>query len=216
LLSQELDAPSQREFLAIIYKQSELMASILNELLDLARIEARRGKDFVFEATPVLALVEEVIHAFKPPAGRPAPTLIPVAVPLTMLADHKKAQQAVLNVLSNAYKYSSAGSTVQIELIESAVGVQAEPLVGIRITDQGIGMTPAQMARVFERFYRADSSGKVPGTGLGMSIVQEIITLHRGKIDIASTSGKGTTVTLWLPAFRDSQNLSQPTSGTSP
>ncbi|MEI8158549.1 MAG: ATP-binding protein [Burkholderiales bacterium] len=209
LLMQELDAASQREFLAIIYKQSELMASILNELLDLARIEARRGKDFQFEANPLQALVEEVVHEFKPPAGRPAPSLIAADTPLTIMADHKKAQQAILNVLSNAYKYSTAGSAVEIELLEPALGVTTKPMAGIRITDHGIGMTTAQLARVFERFYRADSSGKVPGTGLGMSIVQEIVTLHRGKIDMESTIGEGTTVTLWLPVCNVNENLAQ-------
>jgi PAS domain S-box-containing protein len=214
LLSQELDAASQREFLAIIYKQSELMASILNELLDLARIEARRGKDFVFEATPLKALVEEVVHEFKPPAGRLAPTLIAAAAHLVVLADHKKAQQAVLNVLSNAYKYSPTGAAVQIELIDPPSDAAKPKMLGIRITDHGIGMTPAQLERVFERFYRADSSGKVPGTGLGMSIVQEIITLHRGTIDLKSTIGEGTTVTLWLPICNDSENLLKPSAGT--
>jgi signal transduction histidine kinase len=60
-------------------------------------------------------------------------------------------------------------------------------------------MTPEQLARVFERFYRADTSGKIPGTGLGMSIVQEIVSLHGGKVSVASTAGLGTTVTIWLP-----------------
>ncbi|MCF8154823.1 MAG: PAS-domain containing protein [Rhodoferax sp.] len=211
LLTQELDAPSQREFLAIIYKQSELMASILNELLDLARIEARKGKDFVFTATPLHTLVQEVVHAFKPPAGRSAPTLMNPGALFTVMADGKKAQQALLNVLSNAYKYSPGGGAVHIELLDAPATMAAAPLVGIRITDQGIGMTPAQLGRVFERFYRADSSGKFPGTGLGMSIVQEIMTLHRGKIDIQSSPGEGTTVTLWLPACQDSDNLSPPT-----
>jgi signal transduction histidine kinase len=62
-------------------------------------------------------------------------------------------------------------------------------------------MTPEQLSRVFDRFYRADTSGKIPGTGLGMSIVKEIIELHGGAVEIASKIGAGTTVTLWLPAL---------------
>jgi len=216
LMTQQLDTPSQREFLAIIYKQSGLMASILNELLDLARIEARRGKDFVFEATPMLALVKEVAHTFKPPEGRSAPTLVGNGAALTVLADHQKAEQAVLNVLSNAYKYSPAGGAIQIEVLDSPSDAHAVPMFGIRISDHGIGMTAEQLARVFERFYRADSSGKFPGTGLGMSIVQEIITLHRGKIDIQSTPGVGTTVTLWFPACLGDQNPTPTTGVTNP
>jgi len=61
-------------------------------------------------------------------------------------------------------------------------------------------MTPEQLARVFDRFYRADTSGSVPGTGLGMSIVKEIVELHHGYCEVASQYGSGTTVTLWLPA----------------
>jgi signal transduction histidine kinase len=61
-------------------------------------------------------------------------------------------------------------------------------------------MTPEQQSHVFERFYRADASGKILGTGLGMSIVHEIVTLHRGRVELASQPGVGTAVTLWLPA----------------
>jgi signal transduction histidine kinase len=66
------------------------------------------------------------------------------------------------------------------------------------VADPGIGMEPHQLQRVFERFYRADHSGAVPGTGLGMSIVNEIVSLHQGDIDIESAPRRGTRVTLWL------------------
>jgi signal transduction histidine kinase len=82
------------------------------------------------------------------------------------------------------------------------VGISIEQVLGdvaIRVTDKGIGMTPAQAQRVGERFYRADTSGKVSGTGLGMSIVTEIMALHRGRVDIHSEPGSGTTVTLMFP-----------------
>ncbi|MFZ4538842.1 sensor histidine kinase, partial [Propionivibrio sp.] len=116
------------------------------------------------------------------------------------------------NVLSNAYKYSSADGTVTIELVAPEKGAHSSSCIGIRITDNGIGMTPEQLARVFERFYRADSSGKIPGTGLGMSIVQEIIDLHGGEVDVDSSIGEGTTVTLWLPAAARIEMLSSSSS----
>jgi PAS domain-containing protein len=65
--------------------------------------------------------------------------------------------------------------------------------------DQGIGMSPEQLAGVFERFYRADPSGNIPGTGLGMSLVKEIVELQGGRVEVLSQLGSGTTVTLWLP-----------------
>jgi signal transduction histidine kinase len=67
------------------------------------------------------------------------------------------------------------------------------------VTDAGIGMTPAQVARVFERFYRADPSGAILGTGLGMSIAKEIVDLHGGSLVVTSAPGQGTCVSVWLP-----------------
>ena len=72
--------------------------------------------------------------------------------------------------------------------------------MGLEVQDHGIGMTAEQVARVCERFYRADTSGQIPGTGLGMSIVKEIIDLHGGDVEVRSQPGVGTTVCLWLPA----------------
>jgi PAS domain S-box-containing protein len=202
LLTQDLDARSRAEFLSIIFRQSELMASILNELLDLARIEARRGKDFVIQPTSVQTLVRDVVAGFKPPAGRSAPRLDLSAATLSILADQSKASQALLNVLANAYKYSASDACVCISVcapLDAETGAESGQ-IAIRITDAGIGMTPEQIARVCERFYRADSSGAVPGTGLGMSIVQEIVELHHGSLHIASQLGQGTCVTLSFPS----------------
>ncbi|MDD2881836.1 MAG: PAS domain S-box protein [Rhodoferax sp.] len=193
LLKQKVNAAERMEFLNIIFSQSELMSSILNELLDLARIEARQGKDFVIETTPVQRLVADVVGSFKWPAGRTAPALAAPESPLFIAADRKKAMQAVLNVLSNAYKYSSLQGQVSI-LIEPRAA-----MVAIQISDQGIGMTSGQVCRVGERFYRADTSGKVSGTGLGMSIVNEILALHQGSVAVESVLGRGTTVTLLFP-----------------
>ena len=72
--------------------------------------------------------------------------------------------------------------------------------MGLEVQDHGIGMTAEQVTRVCERFYRADTSGQIPGTGLGMSIVKEIIDLHGGDVEVRSQPGVGTTVCLWLPA----------------
>ena len=200
LLTQEISDADRRDFLETVFKQSGLMISIINELLDLARIEARGGKDFTFERVSIRGLLHEIIAGFKTPAGRLSPEEPAPNGVLWVRADPKKLTQAVINVLSNAYKYSPAGSPVGVEFVQSVPGT---PLVGIRITDQGIGMTPQQLGRVFERFYRADASGKIPGTGLGMSIVHEIVVLHGGEVNIDSKFGAGTTVTIWLPAAND-------------
>lgn len=192
LLMQDFDAEMRREVVTTICKQSELMSSIINELLDLARIEARRGKDFMLEPAVLQSLVTEAVAGFKPPQERPVPQLAETGPPVAIRGDHKKIKQALLNVLSNAYKYSPQGGGVSIEYCHDG------RRVGVAVRDRGIGMTPEQVARVFERFYRADESGNILGTGLGMSIVKEIIEIHGGTVEVDSMLGEGTTVTLWL------------------
>ena len=195
LLTQSLDEDSRKEFTGIIFRQSGLMASILNELLDLARIEARRGKDFELVPTDVAELVRKTVSEFRLPAERLAPVVTSQNAVWSIMVDRKKTQQAILNVLSNAYKYSRPGDAVEI-FIEPA---RTANLIAIRTVDQGIGMSAEQVKRVSERFFRADTSGNVPGTGLGMSIVKEIVELHHGNLLVASAPGQGTSVTLQFP-----------------
>ena len=197
LLAEDFDTETRRELLSTIYRQSELMASIINELLDLARIEARRGKDFMIEPVALQELVQSVVADYKVPTGRDAPRLDFAGQPLLVHADRKKIQQAVLNVVSNAYKYSPDGGPVTVRVLgEERHGV---PVATIEVQDQGIGMTPEQLVRVCERFFRADTSGKIPGTGLGMSIVKEIVELHGGQVSLTSTYGQGTQVRIQIP-----------------
>ncbi len=197
LLSQEFDVKTQHEFLTTIYRQSELMSSVLNELLDLARIEARRGKDFVFENIHLTEVMASTVAGFKIPGQRIPPQSVEPDEALIVSADRSKLQQVLTNLISNAYKYSPNGGNVYIRYHKA--GQPNSPMIGIEVQDEGIGMTPEQIARVFERFYRADTSGKIPGTGLGMSIVKEIIDFHQGRVDVNSAIGQGTTVTVWLP-----------------
>ncbi len=202
LLHQEFSAAERDEFLNIIHDQSKHMANILNELLDLARIEARRGKDFRYARLQLQEMVVDLLRSLSLPPTRSQPELRMPAQALYVMADPQKLRQALTNVLSNAYKYSPAGGPIVLEIEVKADDPMA-PRVCLRISDHGTGMTPAQLARVCERFYRADTSGKIPGTGLGMSIVKEIIELHRGQIDIDSTWGLGTSVNLTLPLLAD-------------
>ena len=199
LLAREFGEAEQRDFLGIIVKQSQLTVSILNELLDLVRIEERRGKDFSVERIDLRELLREIVAGFKTPEDRPPPARPPADDPLWVRADRAKLTQAVSNVLANAYKYSPSGGAVAIDLVAAQGAGSAAARVCIRISDHGIGMSPAQLARVGERFYRADTSGKIPGTGLGMSIVREIIQLHGGELELASKIGEGTSVTICLP-----------------
>jgi signal transduction histidine kinase len=106
------------------------------------------------------------------------------------------------NVISNAYKFSGPDTGITITPAKPAVHpVSGRQLIGLVVHDAGIGMTPEQLARVFERFYRADTTGTIPGNGLGLSISREIMELMGGQIIIASTPQQGTTVSLMLERF---------------
>ena len=195
LLEQQFDQATQRDLTETIHRNAELMTSIINELLDLVRIEERRGKDFIFKPVQARKLVEQAAESYMPPPGRDSPLIELPTQALWMRADPIKMEQALGNVISNAYKYSPKGGAVRIVL--APPGNDANE-IGLRVIDRGMGMTPEQLARVCERFYRADTSGKIPGTGLGMSIVSEILALHGGRVEITSELGAGTEVTLWI------------------
>jgi signal transduction histidine kinase len=198
MMAQSFSKEEQSEFLGIIHRQCGLMIAIINELLDLARIDDRRGKDFKFSSIDASQLVREVIADFGIPSGQQALVLDTSAQACWVRADASKLMQAVRNILSNAYKYSPDGGVVAISVINA--GSDSQTPVGIRVTDHGLGMTNEQAARTCERFYRVDTSGNIPGTGLGMSIVKEIMELHGGQVQIQSQFGAGTSVTLWLTA----------------
>ena len=198
MMAQRFSEDEQEEFLGIIHRQCGLMIAIINELLDLARIDDRRGKDFKFSSIDASQLVREVIADFGVPAAQQAVVLDTPAQACWVRADASKLMQAVRNILSNAYKYSPGGGVVSISVINADSDSQVS--VGIRVTDHGLGMTSEQAARICERFYRVDTSGNIPGTGLGMSIVKEIMELHGGQVEIQSQLGAGTSVTLRLTA----------------
>ncbi|MBB2483835.1 PAS domain S-box protein [Mitsuaria sp. WAJ17] len=201
LLMMRTPSPDRlKDILGRIHRQSEAMMHILNELLDLSRMESRRGKDFLYEQLALAPVLAELVQDFQPADGREPPRLefAPDITGAQVRIDRAKLLQALRNVLSNAYKYSPEGGEVRVTL--SRAGREGgRPWLEIAVQDQGIGMTAEELAHVSERFYRADKSGAIPGTGLGMAIVKEIIELMEGHLSLSSEPGVGTCVTLALP-----------------
>jgi signal transduction histidine kinase len=198
MLARDFDAPRRRQMLGVMQRQSNALRDVVDELLDLARIEARGSLDFEFSAVDLVAMVQQTVLDFAPPNGRAAPEITSLDRPLTVHTDHLKTVQVLRNLLSNAYKYSAAGSAVRLRLLPAEAGPDGLR-AGFEVQDWGVGMSAGELARVGERFYRADASGHVPGTGLGISIVQEILALMGGSLLLNSQAGKGTTATVWLP-----------------
>lgn len=197
LLNRQVDADKQRQFIGIIHRQAGRLAAIINELLDLARIDAMEGKDFNIAEHDLAPIILHVLDELLMPGDkRKVSLMLPSGLPLVRV-DPEKLHLALTNVLSNAYKYSFGQGAIELTVFHgegSRVGQ-----LGVMVRDYGIGMTPGQLLHVFERFWRADSSGKVAGTGLGLSLVKEIMGIFKGTVEVESTPGAGTRVTLWLP-----------------
>ena len=205
LLNRPVGEAKRRDMLETIHRQSSLLIHMVNELLDLARIEARQGSDLQRVPCRLDALVRDAVAPFADATGRHAIRLALAPEDATVLLDPDKTHRALANVLSNAIKYSPQGGTVEVSTVPTALA--GRPALTVRVRDEGIGMTTEQLARVFERFYRADPSGNIPGTGLGMSLVKEITELQGGTVQIDSRPGEGTTVTLWWPCANAAEPL---------
>lgn len=195
------DREQQMQMIRTIHNQSESITNLLNELLDLARIEARAGKAFNMKYMDPAPIIRELAESFMM-AGDPRKVAVGTIPPLPMtMMDAEKIGQALKNCLSNAFKFSPKDTPVSLEVSLHARENHQE--IDIIIRDRGMGMSPEQLSRVFEKFYRADTSGHIPGTGLGMSLIKEIVEHHGGSIDLDSAPGQGTTVTLRFPVRQD-------------
>jgi PAS domain S-box-containing protein len=197
LLRRPVPEERRREMLETIHRQASRLIGMVNELLDLARIEARQGKDLKRDVCRLDSLLTQALGPLVVAGGRHEIVLDTVHGDCEVWVDPEKTHRALTNVLSNAVKYTPAGGTVRVCTHDGLL--RGEPAIGVKVTDPGIGMAPEQLARVFERFYRADPSGNIPGTGLGMSLVKEIVELQGGRVDVVSQLGQGTSVTLWFP-----------------
>lgn len=196
LLTRDFDVERSRSLLGIICRHSRQLIQLLNELLDLVRMESRGRQDFQFHRQPLQPLVDSIVHDFVPPESGRALEITADADAWANI-DTAKFRTALGNVLSNALKYSPDGSPLSLywQRRSSRDGSQ----IGLAIADRGMGMTSEQLSRACERFFRAEPNGTIPGTGLGLPLVLEIMKAMDGDVSISSQWQQGTTVTLWLP-----------------
>lgn len=187
----------RRDMLQSILQKSNSVVDLLNDLLDVAKIEDRTTKALHLQHQSITLLLQTIADTFITSRNQNR-VLLQIRQPLPEFAfDAQKMERAINNCLSNAYKFSPYNSQVYMRA-EHVQNASVNEIV-ISIIDSGIGMKPEQLARVFEKFYRADQSGNIPGTGLGMILVKEIIEAHGGHVEVESVYCVGTTVTLHLP-----------------
>lgn len=190
----EFSPAQKREFLHHILQMGEGLARIVDDLLDLGEMEGGRPIPLDRVPCPLAALVGETVERWRREGTRHTLETVFPDEPLLVWADARRIGQVLDSLLGNAVKYAPAGGTVRVE---------ATPLgrdVEISVTDQGIGMTPAQLKSVFNSFYRADTSTTaVGGLGVGLSVAKGIIEAHGGSIRVESARGGGTRVSFTLP-----------------
>ena len=193
LLKREFDPPTRRHYLGIVDAQARRLAALLEDFLDVQRIE-HEGVDLASEKVDLARLLDEQaqLYAAQSPKHRLALEL--AERPLTVRGDPGRLAQVVGNLLSNAIKYSPEGGTVQLVAARSGEGVR------IAVHDEGLGIPEDQQSRIFTKFFRGDAGATgITGTGLGLAVSREIVEAHGGSIGFDSDPGQGTTFWLELP-----------------
>ena len=186
-----------RQYHRIINKESRRLTQLINNILDFSRIEAGR-KEYRFVRADVAGVVRDVVEAYRFPIEHLGFALeLDIAEGLPILEiDPEALSQALINLVNNAIKYSQG---------EKWVGISARregDRVLVSVSDRGIGIPKAEQRRIFEKFYRVETSlvHTTKGSGLGLALVQHIAEAHGGRVEVTSAPGEGSTFTLVLPA----------------
>jgi PAS domain S-box-containing protein len=198
LLSEELEGPlneKQKRFIGHIHKDSMHLLELINDVLDLSKIEA--GKLRIHRETfDVQACVEEALASIRPGAAAKSISMeTDIAISAAIHADRLRFKQILYNLLSNAVKFTPERGKVRVE-----ARLNAE-LLEISVTDTGIGIPPSHLEAIFDKFYQvgATTKGVREGTGLGLSITKALVEDHGGRIWVTSEVGKGSRFTFSVP-----------------
>ena len=198
-------SPEVHQMLDIVVRNTERLRSLIEDMLSVSRNGLDDG---LMHLTPVRLghTLDLVAAALRPLARQQNVTIAvePVPEDPEILADEVQLQQVFTNLVSNAIKFTPSGGRIQVGS-ESHAAEDGSRWATVRVADTGIGISSDEIDHVFTRFYRASNamSGAIPGTGLGLAITKDIVARHGGKIDVASTLGAGTTVTVSLPLGAD-------------
>ncbi|WP_157218738.1 ATP-binding protein [Flavisphingomonas formosensis] len=192
------DEVTRARFLKIMFREAKRMQQLVDDLMSLSRIEAEKYS-VPHDPQALLPLAQEVRDSMRASRQDVDERVRIDAAPHTadVIGDRAQLSQLLYNLIGNALKYGRPGTPVRVSLDTAPSG-----MVRLTVADQGEGVAPEHLPRLTERFYRVDAgrSRSLGGTGLGLAIVKHIVERHRGRLDIDSVVGEGTTVTVLLPA----------------
>ncbi|MBD3390503.1 MAG: HAMP domain-containing protein [Chitinivibrionales bacterium] len=197
LLDGAMDHPEERErFLSIIANHVNRLNTIIEDLMTLSRLEKEAGQEAEMAETGLDAITKDAMEVCDAKARERGIALaIEGSSGIVAWLNASLVEQAVINLIDNAVKYSSPNTTVRVRCERDSREIR------ISVQDEGPGISPEHLPRLFERFYRIDKarSRKLGGTGLGLSIVKHIMVAHRGSVTVDSAPENGSTFTLHIP-----------------
>jgi signal transduction histidine kinase len=188
-------ASERDEFLGIIEQESYRLLVMINDLLDVSRMEAGRKLSMSYSLVDLREVAEHVVRFQQVVSSRHRFRLEFADAGLQVQADRDKVVQILTNLISNAIKYSPQGGEVVVS------GAAEGEEVVVQVSDQGVGMTPEDVSRLFQRYQRVDRDAikGIRGTGLGLYLVRGLVEAHGGRVWAESTPGKGSTFHFSLP-----------------
>ena len=198
LLAEELEGPlneKQQRFMNHIHTDSIHLLALINDILDISKIESGR-LGLRREIFDMAAALEEILSSVRPQAAAKSIAIeTSLSIPPAMFADRLRVKQVLFNLLSNALKFTPAGGRIRIE------AALRDALIEISVTDTGIGIAKEQHEAVFDKFYQVGSTtkGVREGTGLGLAISKALVEEHGGSIRLESEPGKGSRFTFTIP-----------------
>jgi signal transduction histidine kinase len=194
LVMDDLTVDERVRYLGYIRKNAQTMSDIINDLLDISRIESGEGMPLRPQALDLHETIEEIVAFYGESSSvHQIETTLP-AGPIEVFADKYKITKLFRNLLDNAVKYSPAGGPIRL----TCESFPEHHL--FTVADEGVGMDPEQVKRVFDPFFRVEHSDTaVPGTGLGMTVARNIVEGQGGRIWVDSARSRGTTVWFTLP-----------------
>jgi signal transduction histidine kinase/DNA-binding response OmpR family regulator len=193
---EESDGDSVRvplEWVEHIHRGGEHLLSLINDVLDLAKVEAGR-LDLHTEPIDLAPAVTELLNGVAPLAERKRLRLVSVTPAISLVADRGRLRQVLYNLLSNAIKFTPPGGEIRVEAEEIAGEVR------ISVVDSGVGIAPDDQATVFDEFRQVgETAARVEGTGLGLALSRRLMEAHGGRIELESTIGRGSRFTIVFP-----------------
>jgi signal transduction histidine kinase/ligand-binding sensor domain-containing protein/DNA-binding response OmpR family regulator len=189
--------------ISMIHRNARKLLGLVNQLLDISKLESGNMK---LQTNPenIVSLLKALFLSFTSYAERKRITLKfnSVEDEIIVYLDKEKFEKIITNILSNAFKFTASGGRIEVTLTRHPeTALPAGRLVSITIIDTGIGIPKENMDKIFDRFYQVDGSHtrEHEGTGIGLSLTKELVELHKGKIEVESEEGKGTTFTVSIP-----------------